>query len=62
MCDKIFKCILNTYNLKYSVTKSISAGGLDPGVIATLVVVSVVGELTVIGVAYIFLKKRKAPV
>jgi len=44
------------------VTKSISTGGLDPGVIAIIVVVSIGGGLVVIGAAYMYLKKRKAPV
>ncbi|MHA1988327.1 MAG: right-handed parallel beta-helix repeat-containing protein [Promethearchaeota archaeon] len=35
--------------------------GLDPGVIATIIVVSIGGVLILIGVAYMFLKKRKAP-
>lgn len=43
-----------------TVIKRISAGGLDPGVVAAIVVVSVAGGLAVIGAAYIFLKKRKA--
>jgi len=45
-----------------TVIKRISAGGLDPGVIAIIVVGSIGGGLVVIGAAYIFLKKRKTPV
>ena len=42
------------------VTKSISAGGLDPGVIAAIVVVSVIGGLVIVGVILrILLKKGK---
>jgi len=42
------------------VIKDISVG-LDPGVIVTIIVVSISGGLILIGVAYMFLKKRKAP-
>ena len=41
-----------------SVIKEISEGGLDPGVIAAIVVISTVGGLALLGAAYIFLKKR----
>jgi len=42
------------------VTKSISAGGLDPGVIAIIVVVSIIGGLTIIGaILGILVKKGK---
>ena len=45
--------------VEVSVIKDISAGGLDPGVITTIIVVSVVGGIALIGAVYIFLKKRK---
>ena len=45
--------------VEVSVIKDISAGGLDPGVITTIIVVSVVGRIVLIGVVYIFLKKWK---
>ncbi|MFX1420623.1 MAG: nitrous oxide reductase family maturation protein NosD [Promethearchaeota archaeon] len=41
-----------------SVIKSVSAGGLDPGVIAVIVVISVLGGITIIGAILIILVKR----
>ncbi len=51
----------NEASEEVTVIKGISAGGLEPGVIIIIVVVSVVGGIAIIGAAYIFLKKRKAP-
>ncbi|MFX0075648.1 MAG: nitrous oxide reductase family maturation protein NosD [Candidatus Hermodarchaeota archaeon] len=46
-----------------TITKSISPGGppegLDPGLLVFIVIISLVGGIAVIAVAYIFLKKRR---
>ncbi|MBY8986739.1 MAG: hypothetical protein KGD65_16825, partial [Candidatus Lokiarchaeota archaeon] len=44
-----------------TVIKSIPAGGLNTGVIITIVVVSVVGGVAVITGIYIFMKRRVTP-
>ena len=41
------------------IAEDLTPGGLDPGVIATIVVVSIGGGLILIGVAYMYLKKRE---
>jgi len=41
------------------IAESIAPGGFDPGVIPIIVVVSIGGGLIIIGVAYIYLKKRE---
>ncbi|MHA2038269.1 MAG: right-handed parallel beta-helix repeat-containing protein [Promethearchaeota archaeon] len=38
----------------------VTSTGLDPGVIATIVVVSIGGGLIIVGVAYMYLQRRKA--
>ncbi|GAH51112.1 unnamed protein product [marine sediment metagenome] len=43
-----------------SVIKTVPIG-LDPGVIITIVIVSIVGGVAVITVVYIFMKKRATP-
>ncbi|NVM34216.1 MAG: hypothetical protein HWN81_01390 [Candidatus Lokiarchaeota archaeon] len=43
-----------------TVIKSVPSG-LDPGMIVTIVVVSIVGGVAVISVVYIFMKKRITP-
>jgi len=42
-----------------SIIKGVYPDGLDPGVIVFIVVISIVGGIGVIAVAYLFLKKRK---
>lgn len=41
------------------IIKSIPSNGLDPGLIVFIVVISIVGGIAVIAVAYLFLKKRR---
>ncbi|TKJ19407.1 MAG: hypothetical protein CEE43_15355 [Promethearchaeota archaeon Loki_b32] len=48
----------NEASEEVTVIKSIPAGGLDPGIIITIIIVSVVGGVAVISVVYIFMKKR----
>ncbi len=48
----------NEVSESVTIIKSVPSG-LELGVIAIIVVVSVVGGLALIGAAYIFLKKRK---
>ena len=43
-----------------TVIKSVPSG-LDPGVIITIAIVSIVGGVAVISVVYIFMKKRMTP-
>ena len=44
-----------------TVVKIIPAGGLDPGIIVIIVVVSIVGGVAIAVVIYIYLKKRASP-
>ena len=44
-----------------TVVKMISAAGLDPGIIITIIVVSVAGGVAAVAVIYLYLKKRKSP-
>jgi len=44
-----------------SVTVVKAIAGLDPGIIITIVVVSIVGGVAVAAVIYIYLKKRPSP-
>ena len=44
-----------------TIIKGYPAGGLDLGVIIAIVIISVGGGFAIIGAAYVFLKKRKAP-
>ena len=44
-----------------TVVKMISAAGLEPGIIITIVVVSVAGGVAAVAVIYLYLKKRKSP-
>jgi len=43
-----------------TIIKSIPSDGLDPGLILFIIVISLVGGIAVIAVAYLFLKKRRA--
>ncbi|TKJ19415.1 MAG: hypothetical protein CEE43_15395 [Promethearchaeota archaeon Loki_b32] len=43
-----------------TVIKSVPSG-IDPGVIITIVIVSIIGGVAVISVVYIFMKKRTTP-
>jgi parallel beta-helix repeat protein len=42
-----------------SIIKGFSPGGLDPGLIIFIVVISIVGGIAIIAVVYLFLKRRK---